>query len=47
MENELLEETKPNQMVYVKKWMKTRHAILFRLSNKMRFNFISLNNDSF
>jgi len=22
-------------VVYVKKWMKTRHAIMFRLSNKM------------
>ena len=22
-------------MVYVKKWMKTRHAIMFRLSNKI------------
>jgi len=23
------------QLVYLKKWMKTRHAILFRLSNKI------------
>ena len=22
-------------MVYVKKWMKTKHAIMFRLSNKV------------
>lgn len=22
-------------MVYVKKWVKTRHALLFRLSNKI------------
>ena len=24
-----------NPLVYVKKWMKTRHAIMFRLSNKI------------
>lgn len=28
-------------MVYLKKWMKTRHAILFRLSNKIvQVNFL-------
>ena len=26
---------KSNPLVYLKKWMKTRHAILFRLSNKI------------
>ncbi len=26
---------KPSQVVYVKRWMKTKHAILFRLSNKV------------
>ena len=25
----------PNSPVYVKKWLKTKHAILFRLSNKV------------
>eukprot|EP00357_Protocruzia_adherens_P032235 CAMPEP_0115018538 /NCGR_PEP_ID=MMETSP0216-20121206/28876_1 /TAXON_ID=223996 /ORGANISM="Protocruzia adherens, Strain Boccale" /LENGTH=581 /DNA_ID=CAMNT_0002389773 /DNA_START=88 /DNA_END=1830 /DNA_ORIENTATION=- len=33
------EEIKPastsNQFVYIKKWMRTRHAIMFRLSNKI------------
>jgi len=24
-----------NEVVFVKKWMKTKHAILFRLSNKV------------
>ena len=24
-----------NSLVYVKKWMKTKHAIIFRLSNKV------------
>jgi polo-like kinase 1 len=27
-------ERKIKEMVYVKKWMRTRHAIMFRLSNK-------------
>jgi len=26
---------KNDQIVYVKKWMRTRHAIMFRLSNKI------------
>ena len=26
---------KAKPLVYVKKWMKTRHAIMFRLSNKI------------
>ncbi|CAD8162446.1 unnamed protein product [Paramecium pentaurelia] len=29
------EENEKKQLVYVKKWMKTRHAIMFRLSNKI------------
>ncbi|CAK89304.1 unnamed protein product (macronuclear) [Paramecium tetraurelia] len=29
------EEYDSKQLVYVKKWMKTRHAIMFRLSNKI------------
>lgn len=29
------EENKNIPLVYLKKWMKTRHAILFRLSNKI------------
>lgn len=32
--NEYQEDTK-TPMVYVKKWMKTKHAIMFRLSNKV------------
>lgn len=31
--NSLKEKTK--EVVYVKKWMRTRHAIMFRLSNKV------------
>ena len=27
--------SKDEKSVYVKKWMKTKHAILFRLSNKV------------
>jgi len=37
-DNTIQEEEDPNQKlptVYVKKWMKTRHAIMFRLSNKI------------
>jgi polo-like kinase 1 len=26
---------KPQAIVYVKKWMRTKHAIMFRLSNKI------------
>jgi polo-like kinase 1 len=26
---------KVKEVVYVKKWMRTRHAIMFRLSNKV------------
>jgi len=26
---------KVSEVVYVKKWMRTRHAIMFRLSNKV------------
>lgn len=29
------EDTTKNNLVYVKKWMRTRHAIMFRLSNKI------------
>lgn len=29
------EDNKNIPLVYLKKWMKTRHAILFRLSNKI------------
>ncbi|CAD8127828.1 unnamed protein product [Paramecium sonneborni] len=29
------EDPESKQLVYVKKWMKTRHAIMFRLSNKI------------
>jgi polo-like kinase 1 len=29
------EGSKSQPLVYVKKWMKTRHAIMFRLSNKI------------
>ena len=32
---ELLPERKVKDVVYVKKWMRTRHAIMFRLSNKV------------
>ena len=28
-------ERKVKDIVYVKKWMRTRHAIMFRLSNKV------------
>ena len=28
-------KAKPKLLVYVKKWMRTRHAIMFRLSNKV------------
>jgi polo-like kinase 1 len=31
----LSEKKKPDHLVYLKKWMKTRHAIMFRLSNKI------------
>lgn len=35
-ENNPASATKPNpQFIYVKKWMRTRHAIMFRLSNKI------------
>merc|ERR1712147_182976 len=30
-----LKERKTKEVVYVKKWMRTRHAIMFRLSNKV------------
>ena len=33
-ENNNDENNSTEPMVYVKKWMKTRHAIMFRLSNK-------------
>ena len=32
---ETLPERKVKDVVYVKKWMRTRHAIMFRLSNKV------------
>ncbi len=32
---ESVSEKKDVQMVYVKKWMRTKHAIMFRLSNKL------------
>jgi polo-like kinase 1 len=32
---ELDEESKKNGLVYVKKWLKTKHAIMFRLNNKI------------
>jgi polo-like kinase 1 len=34
---EMKDETKsgPQAIVYVKKWMRTKHAIMFRLSNKI------------
>lgn len=28
-------QRKIKEVVYVKKWMRTRHAIMFRLSNKV------------
>lgn len=31
----LSQERKVKEVVYVKKWMRTRHAIMFRLSNKV------------
>lgn len=34
-ESQNTEVPKVNDVVYVKKWMKTRHAIMFRLSNKI------------
>ena len=33
--NEEVPSRKLNEIVYVKKWMRTRHAIMFRLSNKI------------
>ena len=30
-----INERKQNNVIYVKKWMRTRHAIMFRLSNKI------------
>lgn len=30
-----VKERKTKEVVYVKKWMRTRHAIMFRLSNKV------------
>lgn len=33
--DEQLFDNPSNPLVYLKKWMKTRHAILFRLSNKI------------
>ena len=35
VEGEKLPERKVKDVVYVKKWMRTRHAIMFRLSNKV------------
>lgn len=36
MEGEVKNQMKPQAgSVYVKKWMRTRHAIMFRLSNKI------------
>lgn len=35
MSPEQLPERKVKDIVYVKKWMRTRHAIMFRLSNKV------------
>lgn len=32
--NNKVDEDNDNQLVYVKKWMKTKHAIMFRLSNR-------------
>jgi len=32
---ELDEESKKNGLVFVKKWLKTKHAIVFRLNNKI------------
>lgn len=34
-ENVPIVEKKEGALCYVKKWMKTRHAIMFRLSNKI------------
>jgi len=34
-QNQKTEENNKQPLVYVKKWMKTRHAIMFRLSNKI------------
>ena len=35
MSPDQLPERKVKDVVYVKKWMRTRHAIMFRLSNKV------------
>ena len=35
MASEAEKERKIKDVVYVKKWMRTRHAIMFRLSNKV------------
>lgn len=51
-EEVVAEDKKPAQLVYVKKWMRTHHAIMFRLSNKIvQVNFkdhteIILNSES-
>ena len=34
-EDEFPKQRKVKEVVYVKKWMRTRHAIMFRLSNKV------------
>ena len=34
-EEEFPKVRKAKDVVYVKKWMRTRHAIMFRLSNKV------------
>lgn len=34
-EEEFPKQRKVRDVVYVKKWMRTRHAIMFRLSNKV------------
>jgi len=34
-ENGSVKVRKVKDVVYVKKWMRTRHAIMFRLSNKV------------
>jgi len=33
--NIVIDEENKNNNIYIKKWMKTRHAIMFRLSNKI------------
>jgi len=35
MDNTETDDYKDRPLIYLKKWMKTRHAILFRLSNKI------------